>query len=304
MSTTDGLVLQNAATQKQPVRRNVVEANNRPQVYQNPFGQLNCNPMDCDLMGMPDTSFMDESIFNAMPNNYGSGNLGGFGFGGAGDLGNLGFFGGAPNYLPFGANPQELLEYQKNNLQYQQNSIQGQEQLDGFQLDRQVRQKHRNEAAQFKLNAPDMAIMMQAGTLQRVIKENDQDNFMGEFSKLQQLVKEKLEEGGSKNIPEDQLRAETVSAYREATGQNLFTDLESHGDGSFKQGFKSGATLGLGKLCGLQNGRTLAENLDDVTGKAPNRKDKAQGVVGSIAGGATTLAIGAGIIKILKSLRR
>lgn len=141
-----------------------------------------------------------------------------------------------------------------------------QEDMENFQIDKQLRQQKKMASAEFSTTAADDSITRQIGVLQRKIKNNEQDCVYSEYNKLAQLVDVKLKEGGyiSADAPKDQVRAHAEKMYFEATGKSVTDDLTENGDSSFTHGLKQGF-CGVGWM--LTNNKNYEDNISDITGE-------------------------------------
>lgn len=168
--------------------------------------------------------------------------------------------------------------------------MQYQEGMENYQMDKQVRQKHKYDASAFASTAAEDVTTRQIGILQRKIKDNEQDSIFNEYSKLTDAVKEKFAEAGYTDVPEKQVKAYAEKLYYEQTGKSLTNDLMNSGDSSFMYGLKQGAGFGLGRL--LTNKNSAAKNLSRITGEdipADENRWKYVGVATSV--GLTLAAI-------------
>lgn len=165
-----------------------------------------------------------------------------------------------------------------------------QEQLEDFQMAKAGRQARKQEFAEFASTAADDVIARQVGTLQRQIKNNEQDHVMKEYNKLLEGVKDKFKEAGYTKIPEDQIKAHAERLYYETTGKSITDDLTENGDSPIWQGIKQGFGCGLGSL--LTNKKNYKDNIAEITGEEKSTSDKVwQGIGAILTGGLTVLGI-------------
>lgn len=243
------------------------------QAYANQAGMFD---MDSDMMGLNTLG-----VYNPMSMN---GSL----FGGMGMMGGM--------YPGYGYGPGSEIRNmsQADYMDYQAD-------LAKKQMRQQLELGRQKSGLEFAQTAADDTVVKQAGILQRKIVKNEQDKVMGEYQKLIQATKEKLEEEGVDvhSLSEEQVKTYAQKMYAEATGSNIITDLEANGDGMFTKGLKEGIGCGLGAL--ITNERTAKENIEailagttdskDGTASTLNDEDKAWRWTGRILSGAATLIL-------------
>ena len=141
-----------------------------------------------------------------------------------------------------------------------------QERMEDYQIDKQVRQKHKLANSEFSATAAEDVITRQIGVLQRKIKNNEQDSVFPEYNKLVKAVEEKLKEGGyvGEHTSKDQIKAHAEKLYFEATGKSVTDDLAANGDSGFVHGMKQGVG-GFGWM--LTNKKNYEDNISDITGE-------------------------------------
>lgn len=223
----------------------------------------------------------DDSIFNPM---YGGGGYGG-GYGVNPMYGGIGggMYGWGPGSETMKMTQQEYLKYQ-NDMSRQMEEYDEAARL--RQMDRSVRFRHSQEAAEFAADAPDNSISRQIATLQRKIKDDDQDNIIPEYGKLFGLVKKKLEDSGYHNVPEEQIKAYAEKLYANSTGANVVDDIKINSTSPFLQGIGEGT--GIGFL--FHNSKINAsDNIATITGEKVSQSDKSWKWAGRILGALGTL---------------
>lgn len=164
-----------------------------------------------------------------------------------------------------------------------------QERLSNLQLEQQVRQKHKYEAAEMSAEAPEKVLLRRSGSLQDLIVANEQDQVMGEYSKITEQIREQYKEGGYTNVPEEKIRADAEDAYFKATGNSIKNALRANGDSEFWQGCKEGF-CGLG-LLGLTNKKNYKDNIADINGTKVSGADQAWRWTGRILAAALTAPV-------------
>lgn len=185
--------------------------------------------------------------------------------------------------------PEEALNYQ---LKMQGSQIVGNYGLNNLQMQTQARQKidqaKINAATEFASTAPENVVTRQIGVLQRQIKNNEQNHIKAEYDNLLNRVRDSLKEAGYTNVDENQIKAHAEKLYYEASGKDIITDLQEHGNNEFVQGLTEGV-FGLGLLF---NSKSSKDNISDITGEAVSGGDQVQRWAGRIiAGGAAILGI-------------
>lgn len=218
----------------------------------------------------------DDSIFNPM---YGGGAYGGA-YGARSMYG--GMSGGMYGYGP----GSEIMNMtQEQYLNYQEKMNQRMEEYDEAarlrQIDRSVRFRHRQEAAEFAADAPENAISRQIASLQRKIKEDDQDNIMHEYEKLTKLVRQKLEESGYRNVPDEQIKAYAEKLYANSTGANVVDDIKTNSTSPLLQGLGEGTGLG---FLFHHSDVNASDNIARITGENVSQSDKTWKWAGRILG--------------------
>lgn len=169
-----------------------------------------------------------------------------------------------------------------------------------LQMGQQVDLKKTNDALRVYADAEEDEIARDSGNLQRLIKENRQDQIVPAYQKLQTAVSKKLEDAGYDiSTHPEQVKAVADKAYYEATHSNLIDDIQAHGKSSFFYGFLRGTGIGCAFTDKNDN---RDETLSKVTGVERSSASKSWEVIGKVAGtiatvftlGFTAFALGKG----------
>lgn len=215
-------------------------------------------------------------------------------------------FGGC-GYTPDIVNmsPEQYTAYQNRVSQYSKDQEQMYEDYQKRQIERQVKQQHLYNAAEFQASSPELNIESKVANLKRLVDENRQDAIVGSFNELVKTIKSQMEESmsvgadGKKDLSKEadakldaeldaKARAYALNLYTSKTGQNLVDDIGSHSDSDFVNGLKQGALFS-----GLYaNNKTAGYNISQIANEkeAPGGKIfKWAGIL--ISGLATVAAI-------------
>lgn len=176
--------------------------------------------------------------------------------------------------------------------------MRNQEEMEDWQINRQVNLKKKSEKAEFESNSRDKVVSRKIGLLQSAILDNKQDSVHKIYNELLAQERKRLNEIGCDEPDEEEVKANVEEAYFNRTGSSLIEDLRTHGEGEFVNGFKKGAFLGLGSL--LMDKRSKEDNLREITGEEKTNADgikKWTGIVlsGALAAGAILLLGKAGL---------
>lgn len=259
-------------TVRRPVMNPMSMTNSmQPQCYANAFANQALFGGDDTFMGLGPIGM--DSAFGCSP--YG----GSFGGGFPGQYGMGGRFGYGPGSEIMNMTQKEYMQHQED--------------IENYQIDKNVRQQHKIAAAGFRTTAAENNISRQIAVLQRKIRENEQDSVMKEYNKLVQATEEKLKEGGyiQEGTPRDQVKAEAERLYQEQTGKGLLDDLQEHGDNPFWYGMKQAATLGT-----VTNKRNYEDNVSDITGEDVSKTTEAWKWAGRAAGVVAGVATGIALL--------
>lgn len=226
-----------------------------------------------------------EACMNSTNSIYGGNNM----YGGLGGCGMPGFAGAGGGAELYNMSLEDQAKYQ--------------ERLENYQIDKQVRLKHKINAAEFESGAADDAVTRQIAILQRKIKDNEQDSVMKEYNKLLTAVETKLINGGSiqQRGSKDQVKAYAEKLYLQSTGKSVVDDLAENGDSSFTHGLKQGALFGAGSL--LTNNRNYEENISAITGEDESSTSKTWKTVGVGTSVGITGGLLLGALKFFKRAR-
>lgn len=236
----------------------------------------------CSLNSSPFS--MNNSIYNM----GGYGDYGGIGYSGIGNM-NFGGGYGMGNRAMAMYNNMTPEEMAAERLKLNKLQMASQEELENYQIDAQVRRKHKMEGAEFRYNSPNDLMTRQIGNLQKEVKENEQDHILSEYGRLKETAIDKLKEAGIINPDEAQIRAYIEKEYFKATGKGLAEDIEANGDSSFLHGLKQGSGLGLGAL--FTNKQSKDKTLSYIKGTELPTGSKSLGFAGQILGGVATVAV-------------
>lgn len=233
---------------------------------------------DGTFMGMqPLCSPFGNSVFG---NNFGMNGM--YGMGGMNGMYNP-MCGLGPCNSRFGPGSEVMNMSQIDYLRYQEN-------IEEYMLKKQVRQHKMAGALEFSSQAHDDTIARQIGVLSNLIKENEQDKFIGQYEKLITLTKEKLAHEGIEHATREQIKARAEKLYFESTGRSMVDDLTENGDGGFVQGLKQGVGVGVGSY--FANTRNYKDNIAEITGEEKSKSDNAWKWVGRfLAGGISILGL-------------
>lgn len=244
-------------------------------------GQQYLNQAYANMVGLSDLA--DDTL------GYGSG-LGGSIFGGGMyPMGNMGGYGYGMYGMGYGPGSERMNMSEIDAMRYDSK-------LRGYQVHDKVNQQKMMEGAEFDLNASKDVIASKVDTLQRIIKDNDQDGVKSAYDNLINAAEAELKEEGctretDPNNFDLKLKARASRLYYNKTnGRRLIDDLEENGDGNFLHGFKQGLGCGLGAL--ITNEKSAEENVCEITGKPETMANKAVAWTGRIAAGALTLLVG------------
>ena len=162
-------------------------------------------------------------------------------------------------------------------------------QMDQFNVNRQVNLYKSQNNAQYQMSAQTDGISRQVQILSQKAQNNSQNSIQSEYNRLVAAVKDTYGSqmtGLSEDQQEAQAKAYAERIYAQQTGSMLTDDLSRNAGGSFVEGFKQVITLGLG------NRTTSQENIAKITGTKLSTEETTKKYLGYAAGGAT-LALGA-----------
>ena len=199
--------------------------------------------------------------------------------------------GGYSSYNLYNMTDEELQSYftkqtmvQSQQNEYYKTQLTNQIELNTYKQDLERR-------ANFEQQAPEQVIEEQALVLRDVIRRNSQNEILTEYEELTNLVKSNLAKTlgvGSDAIDKAQLEAYVKNAYTQATGSNLVSDIQRHGDSPFLHGLKCGTGVGLL----FTDLKTTQSNIAEITGTDV----KASSTFGEIAGVATGAVVTTGLV--------
>ena len=162
-------------------------------------------------------------------------------------------------------------------------------QMDQFNVNRQVNLYKSQNNAQYQMSAQTDGISRQVQILSQKAQNNSQNSIQSEYNRLVAAVKDTYGSqmtGLSEDQQEAQAKAYAERIYAQQTGSMLTDDLSRNAGGSFVEGFKQVITFGLG------NRTTSQENIAKITGTKLSTEETTKKYLGYAAGGAT-LALGA-----------
>ena len=230
------------------------------------FGMMNPYMTSVDVDAMMNAPLMSmNSGINTSP--YMTGMAGVPGFAGAyAGLGNFGMVGGF--------NQQQYM----NNIQ----------QWDNFGVNRQVTSYNNQNNARFEMQSKNGSIEYQVKILAQEIKANNQDNVKAAYQNLLNAIKTAYgsQLQGSEEEKMATLRQYADSVYTQMTGSYMTEDLKENGRSAFGDGFMKIFSFGMG------NKRSVAENLEMITGQEQTAGSKASNKFGKILGTICTLGLG------------
>lgn len=162
-------------------------------------------------------------------------------------------------------------------------------QMDQFNVNRQVNLYKSQNNAQYQMSAQTDGISRQVQILSQKAQNNSQNSIQSEYNRLVAAVKDTYGSqmtGLTADQKEAQAKAYAERIYAQQTGSMLTDDLSRNAGGSFVEGFKQVITFGLG------NRTTSQENISKITGTKLSTEETTKKYLGYAAGGAT-LALGA-----------
>lgn len=159
--------------------------------------------------------------------------------------------------------------------------------LEGKGIDWQVARKHKLENAEFNSKAQNNVITDRIAVLHGLIEDNNQDQVLGAYEELKQVVSDKYQAITGRTPDAKQVDAMAKELYYTKVQKNIGDDLREYGDSPFWSGAKKAAGFGLGWL--LMDGTTATDNIATVEGRKVPTKDKVKEVFGGVVSGVLTL---------------
>lgn len=261
------------STSTEAVRRVQLPMGNRGQCIANSF--FNQSMMGTDDLFMGLGPIGGEAMMN--------GSCFGGGFGG-------GYMPGGGMYpgMGYGPGSETMNMTQKEYLQYQ-------EELEKYQINKQVRQQKLVNAARFAVTSEENVITRSIGILNGAVVRNEQDHIPALYGKLLNSVREKLASANGLNageLTEEQVKSEAERLYEEKTGKSLIESINQNGDSSLWYGIKRGLSFGL-----LTDSNSSDETIASITGEPVSKSSTAMRWLGTAVGAVVSVgaAIGAAI---------
>lgn len=159
--------------------------------------------------------------------------------------------------------------------------------IENDQIERSVDMYSRMDNANYRASTYNNVVAERIAILNRLIKENNQDQVPAAYSALVEAVKDKIKhDSGNDKLEPNPYQAEALAKkYYAQTmqGRNIGDDLEEYGDSPFWHGAKKAAGLGLGYL--LMDSRSGSENIADIEGTKIPHSEKAKEYLGIVASG-------------------
>ena len=183
------------------------------------------------------------------------------------------------NYAPLGS-PMSIgggwggINYQ----QYYDNMMQMQE----FYTDYNIRNAELQRRSDITINNVDAGLKKAFEALQTKIVSSEQEQIIGALENFKNAVRAKYPTAN-----EEQIANYTTMIYSQLSGgTSLVQDIQTHGSGSFMQGFKQSIGFGL-----FADNKTAEENIAEITGQPESRSSKMSKHAGRTTGGIVAGAV-------------